>query len=109
MLMAAGLILLMWTVAFSLQYRHVDDGGSRGSPEGRAGLNVVRLPMSMAADGEAAGPGSAVGSPPGWHRLSYEGMGRRCLPDMGGYTDLPVELDAGTEHRQHLMRRIWVN
>ena len=110
MLMASGLLLLMWTVAFSLQVREEEARDADGLTDASASLKVVRLPLTMAAHDDVNASDSAVGVGRGWYRLSCEpGMGRRCLPNKGGYADFPLELRTGSNDRRQLMKRIWMN
>lgn len=110
MLMASGLLLLMWTVAFSLQVREEEARDAGNLTDAPASVKVVSLPLTMAAQGDRHASQSAVGVGRGWYRLNCEpGMGRRCLPNKGGYADFPLELRTGSDDRRQLMKRIWMN
>lgn len=113
MLMAAGLILLMWTVAATLRFRREREEvrWSFATPYHDDGPEEYR-PLDVQASTHQPERTPSYPSLGGvdWYELQCKaGRGVRYAPNMGGFTEVPLQLHDTSDNKVYVRKRIWVN
>jgi hypothetical protein len=109
-LMAAGLVLLTWTFAAAVRLKREQE--ALPLPDFHS---TYAIPVSADYERElsereslAAKAGSA--STGDWYQLQCKASrGVRYAPDMGGFTEVPLQLHDAYDNRMYVRKRIWVN
>jgi hypothetical protein len=107
MLMTAGLVLLTWTFVAAIRLRkdRHEVAATSVAPEfvsSRASA-VRREPVTATSGSRPSGEGP-------WYTLQCSpSRGVRYAPDMGGYTEVPLQLHDASDNRMYVRKRIWVN
>lgn len=112
MLMAAGLVLLMWTVAATLRFKREREEvrwtiSATCEGDGAETFQPMDLEATGAPD-RASSYLKAQGTD--WYELQCRtGRGVRYAPDMGGFTEVPLQLHDTSDNKVYVRKRIWVN
>lgn len=111
MLMAGGLVLLMWTVAATLRFKKQRETVVWSVPPSMAApskeydaVPKSASPRRSEFTSHAASPGN------GWYEIEYgAGKGIRYAPDMGGFTEVPLQINDSHNNTMYIRKRIWMN
>lgn len=108
LLMTAGFILLVWTIVFVVRLkfqeefgalvRHVDDEVAECAPMEVSFGHDNRTPAFPALGGVD------------WYELQARaGYEVRQAPDLGGFTEVPLQLRDAQNNWMYMRKRIWMN
>lgn len=109
-LMVAGLVLLTWTFAAAVRLKR--EHKSVTIPDFHS---TYAVPVSASCDqeyseSEVSARPAATAPTAHWYQLqSNTSRGVRYAPDMGGFTEVPLQLHDAYDNRMYVRKRIWVN
>lgn len=108
MLMAAGLILLIWTVAATLRFKREREEISWTIMTPAETTSSENYSLA-ATDVEPRASYPMLGGVD-WYQLQCKaGRGVRYAPDMGGFTEVPLQLHDTQDNTVYVRKRIWMN
>lgn len=105
-LMTAGLVLLTWTLIAALRLKRTETEVSFSGITPAFFDHEPHLEAETeVASGRRTNPAMAD-----WYQLQHSGSrGVRYAPDMGGFTEVPLQLHDAYDNRMYVRKRIWMN
>lgn len=107
MLMTAGILLLVWTVAATMRLRRDREDVEWAVVRSFDALNTPSQPIARS---ERALADTAAPSWANW--LPAAETRRRSVrhaPDLGGFTEVPLQVHDSYDQKVYIRRRIWMN
>ncbi len=110
MLMAAGFILLIWTVAAAMRFRREREEGWTFVPDIEIGAaESCSVDYAAIEHAERMQPWPTLRGVD-WYDLQRRAdYGTRRAPDLGGFTEVPLQLRDPQDNRIYVRKRIWMN